>query len=168
MIQLDELWGYVYSRFDHSDSLVEHFLRFVEFLSDPSSGLRFAAACHTRAYFLLIFSFHFGIRWHCPSSFQRSEPSHHSFWHSELWIIFPFGVQSHHAFSFATLRVIFCSLTLIVISFVWRSEPLSSILAFRVSSSVWRLEPFFSCGIQSCYSFPVRRSEPLFSFSFGA
>ena len=61
MIQSDGLWGNIYSRFDRSDSSIEHLLRLMESLSNLSCGLRVVAARYTRAYLPLIISLHFQL-----------------------------------------------------------------------------------------------------------
>ena len=51
MIQTDGLQDYVYSRFDHSDSLAENLLRLMESLLYLLRGWRVVAGRYTRAYF---------------------------------------------------------------------------------------------------------------------
>ena len=131
---------------------MEHLLRLIESLSDPSYELRVVAACYIGAYFLFIISSHF----------QLSGQSHH--------ISFPFDVQSY--VFILTFRVVFsfcCSEPHLQIgvqsrrlSLVRHSEPSSLfsiwcselyfyfdvrsrilILAFRVAFSVWHLESLF-------------------------
>ncbi|KAL6349663.1 hypothetical protein AAG906_041070 [Vitis piasezkii] len=187
------------------DSLVEPFLRHsvngascetMESLSDPSSGLRFAAACHTGAYFPLIFSLQFSVQshhsftiydiqsHHVTLSVRRSEPllqfcAFRATIISQFQRLEPsllsFGVQSHHyRFSISAFKAI-------IITFQFRRSKPSSfdvqsrILSFRRSE----LPSLFSFGIQSHHrvfslTFKViiitsqfRRSEPSLSlFSF--
>ena len=132
---------------------MEHRSRPMESLLDPSSGLRFAVACHTEAYFT-------------PSSFLRSlvfKATGHSLFmtfkvimsHFQFGVqshFFNFGVQSHHRFSVLAFRAI-VSFSLGVQS---RSSP-----SFGIQSH------FSSFGVQSHHHFSVSAFRAIVSFSFG-
>ncbi|RVW61638.1 hypothetical protein CK203_066186 [Vitis vinifera] len=143
------------SRFDYPNSLVEHHARPMESLSDPSSGLRFAAACHTAAYFPLIFSLQFSVQ------------SHHSFT--------VYDIQSHHV----TLSVRrsepllqFCEFRATIISQFQRSEP--PLLSFGVQSHHYhfsfnvqtRILSFRSSELPSLFSFGIQNHHRVFSLTF--
>ena len=96
----DGLWGYIYSRFDHSESLAERLLGFMESLSDHFSRLKVVTSCYTRAYIL---PHHFLTDW-CskpPYLLSFGFQSHHSFSVrcSKPPSLLSLGVQSHHLFS---------------------------------------------------------------------
>ena len=116
----------------------------MESLSDPSSGLRFAAACHTAAYFPLIFSLQFSVQ------------SHHSFT--------VYDIQSHHV----TLSVRrsepllqFCEFRATIISQFQRSEP--PLLSFGVQSHHYHFSVSTFKAI--IITFQFRRSKPSLVFS---
>ena len=106
----------------------------MEYFSNPSSGLRVVAACYTRAYFppsSFVFSSAFRATIH--SQFQPLELSifsmafratiHSQFQRLEL-SIFSMAFQSRHVFfSIMMFRVVFLSLTFMVIGLVSRSKP---------------------------------------------
>nr|CAN64329.1 hypothetical protein VITISV_031526 [Vitis vinifera] len=162
VIKTDGLQDYVYSRFDHSDSLAKHILRLMESLLYLLKGWRVVAARYTGAYFS---PHRFLAVWHSepPSilgydfrrsksylQFQRSEPSSLLILAFKATISAQFGVRSHYPFP------------------IWHSEPPCLFgLAFRVAPSVRRSEPNRRLSIQSLLGFRViiitsqfRQSKP--------
>ena len=164
--------------------------RLVESLLAISSSLRFAAACHTGAYFPLIISLQSGVQSHRPFTIYDIQSHHVTFFSSAFKATSPVvGVQSHHHFLVSAFRAItasqlrrseslsLLSLTfrvIIIASQFRRSEPSLLLFSFDVQSRV------LDFGVQSRYhfstsafraiivAFQFRRSEPSLSlFSFG-
>ena len=164
--------------------------RLVESLLAISSSLRFAAACHTGAYFPLIVSLQSGVQSHRSFTIYDIQSHHVTFFSSAFKATSPVvGVQSHHHFLVSAFRAItasqlrrseslsLLSLTfrvIIIASQFRRSEPSLLLFSFDVQSRV------LDFGVQSRYhfsasafiaiivAFQFRRSEPSLSlFSFG-
>ena len=138
--------------------------------------MRFAAACHTGAYFPLIVSLQSGvqsrrsftvydIQSHHVTFFQFDVQSHFSSCrHSGQPSLFSCGIQSHHRFSVSAFRAI--------ITFsVRRSESSSSLLSFGIQShhcsflvSAFRAIIGFQIDIQSRYHFSASAFRAIIGF----
>ncbi|RVW36542.1 hypothetical protein CK203_072854 [Vitis vinifera] len=134
--------------------------RLVESLLAISSSLRFAAACHTGAYFPLIVSLQSGVQSHRSFTVYDIQSHHVTFFSSAFRATSPVvSVQSHHHFLVSAFRAITASQ-------LRRSESLSLLsLTFKViiiASQFRRSEPsllLFSFDVQSHHRFSDRRSE---------
>ena len=147
MIQSDGLWDHIYSRLDRPDSSAKHLLRRMEFLSNPSNGLRVVAAHYIGAYLLLIIPLHFQLDIQCLFFVWYSESHFH------------FGIQS---------RILDFSIRIRRLSLVRHSEP-SFIFSVWLSKSHFYFgiqSRILSFGIQSRHLSLVRHSEPPCLFFF--
>ncbi|RVW93378.1 hypothetical protein CK203_022394 [Vitis vinifera] len=148
----------------HRDELsVVRRSRLVESLLAISSSLRFAAACHTGAYFPLIVSLQSGVQSHRSFTAYDIQSHHVTFFSSAFKATSPVvGVQSHHHFLVSAFRAItasqlrrseslsLLSLTfrvIIIASQFRRSEPSLLLFSFDVQSRV------LDFGVQSRYHF---------------
>ncbi|RVW66482.1 hypothetical protein CK203_065090 [Vitis vinifera] len=142
--------------------------RLVESLLAISSSLRFAAACHTGAYFPHIVSLQSSVQSHRSFTFRRSKPSP----------LLSFGVQSYHRFSdrhseshpqfrrSESLSLLGLTFRVIIIISQFRRSELSSVFrsTFRVAFSVSAFRVVIAsqlrCSEPSSHFSQFRRSEP--------